>query len=57
MLSSPALSRGQDGGGFWGQGQRKRGGALNGLVRIEPGNLDPEAGAQAVDPARRLPSP
>lgn len=57
MLSSPALSRGQDGGGFWGQGQRKRDGALNGLVRIEPGNLDPEAGAQAVDPARRLPSP
>lgn len=38
-------------------GQRTGGGALNGLVNIEPGNLDPEAGIQAVDRGRRLPSP
>lgn len=39
-------------------GGAKEGGwsALNGLVHIGPGNLDPEAETQAVDPARRRPS-
>lgn len=50
MLSSLALSRGQGGGGSRGRGQRRGGGALNGLVHLEPGNLDPEAETKAVDP-------
>lgn len=39
------------------RGGREVGGALYGLVHIEPGNLDPEAETQAVDPARRRPGP
>lgn len=59
MLSSPALRRGQGGGGSGGGAAEggRGGGALNGLVHIGPGNPDPEAETQAVDSARRRPSP
>lgn len=40
-----------------GEGAQEGGGALDGLVHIEPENLDPEAETQAVDPARWQPSP